>query len=165
MAAVQTKNAETIARFYAAFAALDGATMAQCYANDARFEDPVFSLEGKDAIMSMWAMLGAATRATSMDVWKLEWRDVQADEHGGSAHWEAHYRFSATKHLVHNRIDAHFRFRNGLIVEHVDQFDFWAWARQALGAPGLLLGWTPMLRNKVRAQAATKLALFRAAAR
>ena len=162
MTAVQTPNAETIARFYAAFAALDGAAMAACYAKDVRFEDPVFELDGKDEVMSMWAMLGAATRAGSMDVWKLEWRDVHADADRGSAHWEAHYRFSATGRLVHNRIDAAFRFRDGLIVEHVDRFDFWAWARQALGAPGLLLGWTPMLRNKVRAQAATKLALFRA---
>ena len=59
-------------------------------------------------------------------------------------------------------LGAAFRFRDGLIVEHRDRFDFWRWSRQALGAPGLLLGWTPMLRNKVRAQAATKLALFRA---
>ena len=162
MAAVQNPNADTIARFYAAFAALDGATMATCYAPDVRFEDPVFTLRGKDEVMSMWAMLGAATRAGSMDVWKLEWRDVEADANAGRAHWEAHYRFSATKRMVHNRIDAAFRFRDGLIVEHVDRFDFHAWARQALGLPGLLLGWTPMLRNKVRAQAATKLALFRA---
>jgi ketosteroid isomerase-like protein len=165
MTAVRSPNAETIARFYAAFAALDGAGMAACYANDARFEDPVFELQGKDAVMSMWAMLGAATRAGSMDVWQLEWRDVQADEQQGRAHWQARYRFSASGRLVHNRIDAKFRFRDGLIVEHVDRFDFWAWARQALGFTGLLLGWTPMLRNKVRAQAATKLALFRAAQR
>jgi ketosteroid isomerase-like protein len=165
MTAVQSQNAETIARFYAAFAALDGAAMGACYAKDVRFEDPVFQLRGKDEVMSMWAMLGAATRAGSMDVWKLEWRDVQADGDSGRAHWEAHYRFSATNRLVHNRIDASFGFRDGLIVEHVDRFDFWAWARQALGAPGLLLGWTPMLHNKVRAQAATKLALFRAAQR
>jgi ketosteroid isomerase-like protein len=162
MDAVQSPNAELIARFYAAFAALDGATMASCYAPEVRFEDPVFQLKGKDEVMSMWSMLGAATRATSLDVWKLEWRDVEAEAHSGRAHWEAHYRFSATGRMVHNRIDAAFRFRDGLIVEHVDRFDFWAWSRQALGAPGLLLGWTPMLRNKVRAQAATKLALFRA---
>jgi hypothetical protein len=29
-----------------------------------------------------------------------------------------------------------------------------------LGAPGLLLGWTPMLRNKVRATAAANLATY-----
>jgi ketosteroid isomerase-like protein len=162
MDAVRSQNAELVARFYAAFAALDGATMASCYAPNARFEDPVFSLQGKDEVMSMWAMLGEATRAGSMGVWELEWRDVEADGNAGRAHWEAHYRFSATGRLVHNRIDAAFRFKDGLIVEHVDRFDFWAWSRQALGAPGLLLGWTPMLRNKVRAQAATRLALYRA---
>lgn len=162
MAAVQNPNAETIARFYAAFAQLDDAGMAACYARDVRFQDPVFSLEGKDAVTSMWAMLATTTRANAREAWKLEWRDVEADASAGRAHWEAHYLFSATGRRVHNRIDAAFRFRDGLIVEHVDRFDFWAWSRQALGAPGLLLGWTPMLHNKVRAQAATKLALFRA---
>ena len=159
--AVTHPNAATIERFYAAFAALDGATMMACDARDAHFQDPVFELQGKDNIGAMWAMLGQATRE-NLDVWKLEWRDVRADGDSGSAHWEAHYRFSATGRLVHNRIDAHFSFRDGLIVDHRDVFDFWAWSRQALGAPGLLLGWTPMLRNKVRAQAATKLALYKA---
>ena len=162
MPAVSTSNAATIARFYAAFAALDDVAMADCYAPEARFHDPVFTLEGKDAVTSMWSMLCAATRATGRDAWRLEWRDVQTEGDAGGAHWEAQYRFSATGRLVHNRIDAWMRFRDGLIVDHIDQFDFWAWARQALGAPGLLLGWTPMLRNKVRAQAATKLALYRA---
>ena len=162
MDAVQSPNAELIARFYAAFAALDDAAMAACYARHARFQDPVFTLEGRDAIGSMWAMLCEATRKGGRDAWRLEWRDVEAEGNGGRAHWEAHYRFSATGRLVHNRIDAAFRFQDGLIAEHVDRFDFWAWSRQALGAPGLLLGWTPLLRNKVRAQAATKLALYRA---
>jgi ketosteroid isomerase-like protein len=162
MTAVRTRNAETIARFYAAFAALDDAAMAECYAPQVRFRDPVFELQGKDAVSSMWSMLCAATRANGRDAWRLEWRDVQAENEHGSAHWEAHYLFSATGRRVHNRIDASMRFHDGLIVEHVDRFDFWAWSRQALGAPGLLLGWTPLLRNKVRAQAATRLALYRA---
>ena len=51
---------------------------------------------------------------------------------------------------MHNAIDATFEFRDGLIVRHVDRFDFWRWSRQALGPIGLLLGWTPILRRKVR---------------
>jgi hypothetical protein len=35
--------------------------------------------------------------------------------------------------------------------------DFWPWSRQALGAPGLLLGWTPLLRAKVQRQAGANL--------
>ena len=51
-------------------------------------------------------------------------------------------------------------FRDGLVIRHVDRFDFWRWSRQALGAPGWLLGWTSLLRGKVRAQAAKGLAAF-----
>ena len=38
---------------------------------------------------------------------------------------------------------------DGLILRHVDSFGVWAWSRQALGLPGALLGWTPMLHRKV----------------
>jgi recombination associated protein RdgC len=93
-------------------------------------------LDGRDEIASMWAMLCAATRDRGRDVWRLEASDIHADADSGRAHWEAHYRFSATGRLVHNRIDASFRFRDGLIVGHVDRFDFWPgrgrrWARPA----------------------------------
>ena len=57
--------------------------------------------------------------------------------------------------MVHNVIDAAFEFDgNGLIVRHRDRFAFWSWSRQALGAVGWLLGWTPLLRAKVRSNPA-----------
>ena len=155
-------NVVLIDRFYAAFAALDADAMAACYAPQVKFRDPVFTLDGREQVAAMWAMLCAATRERGRDVWKLQWRDVHADDGEGAAYWEADYRFSATGRMVNNRIHARFVFGDGLIVGHVDDFDFWRWSRQALGAPGWLLGWSPMLRDKVRAQAATKLALFRA---
>jgi hypothetical protein len=46
-------------------------------------------------------------------------------------------------------------------AEHRDAFGFHRWARQALGPAGLLLGWTPLVQGKVRAQAARSLADFR----
>jgi ketosteroid isomerase-like protein len=154
-------NAQTIERFYEAFSRLDAATMAACYASDAQFDDEAFSLRGRQQVGGMWRMLCSATKAGGADVWKLTWRDVQADDTSGQAHWDAHYRFSATGRLVDNSIDARFGFTpDGLIATHRDSFDFWAWSRQALGAPGLLLGWTPMLRKKVRATAATNLATY-----
>jgi len=149
----------TIERFYAAFAKLDGETMQACYAPGAHFEDEVFTLDGPRQIGGMWRMLCEATksRPDSLAHWKLELSQVSER----SAHWDAHYLFSATGRPVLNRIDASFEFDpNGLIVKHGDRFDFWAWSRQALGAPGLLLGWTPWLRNKVRAQAAANLKRF-----
>jgi len=61
---------------------------------------------------------------------------------------------------VHNDFQARFRFADGLIAEHDDAFGFHAWARQALGPAGLLLGWTPLVQNKVRSQARTSLDEF-----
>ena len=154
-------NQQTIEKFYSAFARLDADTMATCYAQDAVFEDEVFSLRGRREVAGMWRMLCEATQAKGRDVWKLQYRDVQADSASGQAHWDAHYRFSATGRLVDNSIAAAFTFDpQGLIATHSDRFDFWAWSRQALGAPGLLLGWTPMLRNKVRSQAGANLKTF-----
>jgi hypothetical protein len=148
---------KTIETFYAAFERLDGAAMAACYAEDARFDDEAFSLTGRREIGGMWSMLCEAVKAKGRDVWKL---DVSAIT-DNSAHWEAHYRFSATGRMVHNIIEAKFEFNAaGLITRHRDSFDFWRWSRQALGAPGMLLGWSPFLRGKVRAQAAANLTKF-----
>jgi ketosteroid isomerase-like protein len=155
-------NAAAIARFYAAFAALDAGAMAACYAPAARFEDEVFTLDGRDNIGAMWAMLCEASKANGPGQWRLEVANIAADAVQGSADWQAWYRFSATGRAVHNRIHAQLRFRDGLIVDHRDSFSFWAWARQALGLPGLLLGWSPFLRAKVVAQAAAKLAIYKA---
>jgi ketosteroid isomerase-like protein len=151
----------TIEAFYTAFQKLDGAAMAACYAPQARFQDPVFTLQGRERVGGMWQMLTQATQAKGRDVWRLEYGNVAADAAQGSAHWEAHYRFSTTGRMVHNIIDASFRFdAGGLIAEHVDRFDFWRWSRQALGAPGWLMGWTPLLQNKIRARAAAGLDKF-----
>lgn len=153
--------AQTLHRFYTAFAALDADTMASCYANDVSFQDPVFTLQGQREAGGMWRMLCGATRAKGMADWRLEFRDITADANHGHAHWEAHYKFSATGRKVHNIIDADFTFTSdGLIATHKDHFDFWRWSRQALGAPGLLLGWTPMLHNKVKATARGNLDKF-----
>lgn len=144
--------------FYAAFARLDAAAMAPAYHEAVRFDDEVFSLNGKQDTMAMWSMLCEAVMAKGRDVWRLEASAIEADATRGRAHWQAHYRFSATGRMVHNRIDASFEFApDGRILRHVDRFDFWAWSRQALGPTGLLLGWTPLLRTKVRQQAAAGL--------
>jgi hypothetical protein len=47
-----------------------------------------------------------------------------------------------------------------LIATHSESYDFWRWSRQALGSTGLVMGWSPMLRNQVRRQAQGKLERF-----
>lgn len=108
----------------------------------------------------MWRML--ASRAKDFS---LVFDSVQADDNQGSAHWVATYTFSQTGNTVVNDISAKFVFKNGKIVQHTDDFDLWKWARQALGAKGVVLGWTPMVKNAIRQQAAKGLAMFQKRAR
>ena len=141
-------NAALIHRFYDSFAALDAAGMRECYHPEVVFSDPAFGeLRGAQA-GAMWAML--CSRATDLEVSAT---DVEAADPRGRAHWDARSTYGQTGRPVLNRIDAEFEFRDGLIVRHTDRFGFWAWARQALGPVGLLLGWTPLIRNRVRANA------------
>jgi ketosteroid isomerase-like protein len=148
-----SENAELIERFYAAFGARDGAAMAACYAPNAVFSDPVFGeLRGEDP-GRMWVMLTGRAQDLAITL-----ESHSATDDTGEAHWLADYTFGATGRRVHNDVRARFVFRDGLIAEHHDAFSFYAWSRQALGPAGLLLGWTPILRGKVRGQALEGLA-------
>ena len=150
-----TPNESLIERFYAAFAERDGATMAACYAPQARFSDPVFTdLHGPEA-GAMWRMLTGQARDL-----RVELLEHEANGERGSARWRAHYTFSQTGRPVVNDVRASFRFGDGLIVEHEDDFDFHRWSRQALGPAGLVLGWTPLLRSTVRRRARASLDEF-----
>jgi len=145
-------NEQLIHTFYSAFQKRDAAGMLACYDPQVQFSDPVFTdLQGARA-GAMWTML--CERGKDL---KIEFRDVRADDRAGSAHWDAWYTFTGTGRKVHNSIDASFEFSGGRIVRHTDRFDLHRWSRQALGLSGLLLGWTPLLQNKVRAMAAKNL--------
>lgn len=147
---------QLIESFYQALQRRDGNAMAACYHPEATFEDEAFVLSGSEP-GDMWRML--TERGKDL---RVEYRDVKADGDRGSAHWEAWYTFSGTGRKVHNIIDAEFEFKDGKIYRQRDRFNFWRWTRQALGPIGLLLGWSPMLRRKVRAQARKGLEAFRA---
>lgn len=150
-------NAELIERFYRAFDAGDGEAMAACYAPGVWFSDPVFpTLKGARAA-SMWKMLTAGKAESGLRVELLE---HEADEKTGSAHWKARYTFVETGRPVINDIRATYRFEDGRIIEHRDEFSFYLWARQALGPVGVLLGWTPILRSAVRRKAGRRLEQF-----
>jgi len=148
-------NRETIERFYEAFGQCNGSAMTASYAPDAHFHDPAFGdLSGAD-IGAMWRML--TNRATDL---KIELHEHEADESSGSAHWIARYTFSTGRPVV-NDIQAKFRFADGLIADHVDDFDFRRWARQALGPMGNLVAVLPPLRAKARGKALGQLEAFK----
>ena len=135
--------------FYSAFSQKDWAAMGACYHADARFSDPVFPALDAIGVRAMWKML----LPSGTDL-RIAYRVIHDDGRVGEVRWEAWYTFSRTKRPVHNVITSAFTLKDGLIWVQQDQFDFWRWNRQALGPTGLLLGWSPWVRNKVRAAAA-----------
>ena len=144
---------ELIHKFYTAFKERDYQTMNSCYHPEVEFEDAVFKLKHKE-VGAMWHML--CERAQDFDL------DFEVTEQDGkiTAHWEPKYTFSQTGNRVHNIIDAEFEFEDGKIIRHTDRFSFKRWSRQALGLPGLLLGWSSFLHNKVSKTAHQGLAQF-----
>jgi hypothetical protein len=150
------ENQATIERLYRAFGECNGAAMTAWYAPDAHFQDPAFGdLHGAD-VGAMWRMLTG--RATDLEI---ELHEHEADERAGTAHWIARYTFSTGRPVV-NDIHARFRFtEDGLIADHVDDFDFRKWCKQALGGAGGLVAMIPPLRKKVRAKALDQLATYK----
>ncbi len=150
------QNAKLLHEFYEAFAERDGEAMGAAYRDDAFFSDPVFPDLDADGVRAMWAML-----TTIGEDLKIEFSNVRADAHNGQARWEAWYTFGATGRKVHNIIDATFTFRDGRILRHTDDFDFWRWSRYALGPVGVVMGWNPLLQGRVRHMAGQQLASWR----
>lgn len=143
---------EIIERFYTAFDRRDWSAMGACYADDARFSDPVFPDLDALQVRAMWRML--LTSGTDL---RISFRVVYESATHGTCEWEAFYTFSRTGRKVHNVVRSEFGLRDGLIVRQHDRFDFWRWSGQALGASGVLLGWSPLVKNKVRGIAASGL--------
>jgi ketosteroid isomerase-like protein len=149
-------NEALINRFYTAFQQLDYKTMQDCYSADAVFNDPVFGLLQYEELKAMWEMLCKNAKNFS-----LRYSDIQLlDKEYVTCNWTAFYTFSKTGRPVVNNIKAHFRLRDGKIIEHTDQFNLRMWSRQALGLPGLLLGWTGWMQNKIHKQAKGNLEKF-----
>ncbi|MBB2146483.1 nuclear transport factor 2 family protein [Pedobacter sp. LMG 31464] len=148
-------NEQLINTFYTCFKNKDYKGMQACYADNATFSDAVFKNLNAEQVRAMWEML----LLKSKDM-RLEFSEVSANETTGKAHWDAYYTFSSTGKKVINRIDASFEIENGKITKHVDHFDFYTWAKQALGLSGILLGWTGFLKNKIQATAMKNLDNF-----
>ncbi|MEN9686710.1 MAG: hypothetical protein RLZZ28_2496 [Bacteroidota bacterium] len=149
-------NEETIHHFYTAFQQLDYAAMQRCYSDDAVFNDPAFGLLDAHETRAMWEMLCKRAKDFS-----LTYGNIQLlDEEYATTDWAASYLFSRSGRRIVNRITAHMRFKDGLIIEHTDAFDIYKWSRQAFGLPGLLLGWTSFMHKKIQRKAKAGLADF-----
>ena len=138
-----------IEAFYSAFSELDAEKMTSFYHNDVVFEDPAFGRLNGNRAKAMWHMLCESQKNKDF---RIIYSDINADDSTARAYWEAFYSFSKTGRKVHNKINAHFEFKDGLIIKHTDKFNLHKWARQALGFKGLVLGRTKYFSNKLKLQ-------------
>ena len=137
-----------IEQFYTAFTQKGWQTMQSCYHDEVTFEDPAFGkLHGEDA-RKMWRMLCEQGKDL-----KVEFSDIDVSDAAGKAHWEAWYTFSLTGKKIHNKIDATFIIKDGLIIKHTDHFNLHKWASQAFGWKGWLIGGTNFFKKKFQSQA------------
>ncbi|MET8144459.1 nuclear transport factor 2 family protein [Sphaerisporangium sp. NPDC005288] len=148
------EHQQVIRGFFDAFARGDTDALGRCYHPEISFGDPVFlELEGRDQVVGMWSMLLASVTDLRVAAW-----DITADDHSGGASWSARYVLRRNGRQVVNQVSAQFRFEDGLIVRHHDDFDFRHWSTLALGRPtGVLVGWAPALRRRVRDRARHRL--------
>ena len=136
----------TLEKFYHSFQQLDAKTMATCYHKDVIFNDPVFKDLHYDEVIAMWEMLIKRSKGNL----EIDYHTVMGDDKMAQCIWEADYEFSKTGNPVHNIIHATMEFEDGLIIKHTDEFDFWRWSKMALGLTGVLMGWSPYLKNRVQ---------------
>ncbi len=122
--------------------------MGEQYADDATFYDPAFRDLNATEARAMWTML--IHRGKDLT---LEFSEVSATETEGQAVWDAKYTFSASGRMVNNHIQAKFKFKDGKIVSHVDDFDMKLWMKMALGFMGSVLGAFAFGRNTIHNKA------------
>lgn len=146
---------QLIENFYKCFAKKDWQGMIACYHEEVFFYDPVFQNLEADQAKAMWEMLCKNAKDLV-----LTFDNIQADNEYGGCNWTATYTFTRTGRKVTNHIKAHFKFQDNKIIEHMDDFDLWKWSRMALGLPGVLFGWTSLIKNQIRTGAKKSLASF-----
>lgn len=140
---------DLLTEFYTAFSNLEADRMIACYHDSIVFEDPAFGVLKGERAKGMWQMLCESQKGKNF---KVSFSNIEADQNSGSAHWEAYYTFSKTGRKVHNKIDASFEFKDGLIMKHKDHFKLHNWAKQAMGFKGLVMGATPYFKTKLKAK-------------
>ncbi|SRR6056297_1130057 len=146
-----------IEEFYEAFSNLDAENMVKHYHSDVVFWDPAFGELRAERVKNMWRMLCHSQKGKGF---KVKYQVIGFDTEKANAQWEAFYTFSPTGRKVHNKISASFVIKNGLIIEHKDEFNLYKWSKQAMGIKGYLLGHTSFFRNKLRQKTNLMLSKF-----
>jgi len=139
-------NTELIEKFYTSFKEGNVKGMTACYHENVIFQDAAFGTLKGERAFKMWEML-LSGKTESV---KISFNKIEATIESGRANWIAEYHYGKKKRKVINNVEANFKFKDGKIIEHKDTFNLWKWTRQAMGPIGLLLGWTPFMKNKIQ---------------
>jgi ketosteroid isomerase-like protein len=148
-------NEDLINKFYNSFSQKNSGGMIECYSDSIEFQDPVFGVLTGSKPKAMWQML--IEKSSGL---QISFSNVVADDNSGKADWEAVYDFSKTNRKIINRIHAEFTFKDGKITSHRDTFSLWKWAGMAMGLKGYLIGFTPIVQNKIKSEAISGLELY-----
>ena len=144
---------QVMQQFYESFQQHNASEMVSLYHPEVTFSDPVFRNLNQKEVQGMWKMLIERSRGNLT----IDYHSLIGDERLAQCIWEAKYPFSKTGRPVHNVIHATMEFKDGLIIKHTDDFNFWRWSMMALGTSGSLLGWTPLIKSKVQKMAIASL--------
>lgn len=145
-----------IETFFTAFQKLDYKAMNACYSSNIAFYDPMFELLKGDEVRYMWEML-----CTNSKNFSLTFDSIKNLEDGYyTCNWCASYDFSKTNRRVVNKIKAHFKIENELIIEHSDAWSIQKWSEQAIGLMGKFFGWAGFFRKKLKNTAKRNLMQF-----
>ncbi|MFT6810363.1 MAG: hypothetical protein ACJA01_003606 [Saprospiraceae bacterium] len=91
---------------------------------------------------------------------RMEYKIISESDTNAEVHWQAWYTFSQTGNKVHNIICAKMKLKDGLIIDHRDDFNLHRWATQAMGWKGKLLGGTGFFKKKLHQQTGKLLKTF-----
>lgn len=117
------RSPEAVVReFYDAFCRHDPATLERLYAPDVKWRDTIFSFDDRAGTMGMWRIeLGSDA--------KFRYRVLSVDGDTVKVNWLADYHLFGRP--IHNDVTATLVVKDGLIVSHVDDYDWARWAKQA----------------------------------
>jgi hypothetical protein len=151
-----TNKEEAVANdFYTAFQQKNANGMIDCYSHQLHFEDPAFGKLTYAQTSAMWTMLCESAKDLS-----IEFNILKVEDQYVETKWIAEYTFGKTGRFVHNEIIAQMKFQDGKIIEHIDTFDLYKWAKQAMGLQGWLIGSTPFFKKKLHQQTNSRLAKY-----
>ncbi|KAG8751620.1 hypothetical protein FRC14_007723 [Serendipita sp. 396] len=170
-----TSGEQLVEKYLAAYKAYDLAAMDACTDPEFTFSDPAFpSLNCKYEPRSSWPIghpnfVSVAKQAKGMfsmfvnnrekNKMELEYKDIKKGINDLTYTATYTVRYIFTGRPVTNVIQSTFTISptSNLLLSQVDAFPFYTWAKQALGLPGLLLGWTGYLQSQVQHNAGQSL--------